>query len=308
MGGVGCVLLALLALGVFIHVEAAGRRPQPQPPALQIFVSAPVPAAGAAQHTRASTEGRHADGSLERPFRTLHAARDAMRAGLGRGRRRVVLIEGEHYMAEPLVLDSRDSGTADAPVAWRSRWASAPARLIGGTKLPVRAFHPTTVPSGATGVVKANLFSLGFQRGSIPGMSWPYANGAMELFVDGRPMTRARSPNIGDDGTWVWAGYSNVTSVSDSPYMSFNLLDREAGALWAPAVARGELWLHGFFRYDWRDTFIKVDKLLPMPNASGGWNVTRDVTTPPQMGFAPGFRFYAVDALELLDGAWAAAK
>ena len=105
-----------------------------------------------------------------------------MRAGLGEGRRRTVHIEGHHHLAEPLVLDDRDSGTAAAPVTWRSSTAAAPGRLSGGRLLPASAFEPAAVPSGAAGVLKAELFAHGLEEGSIPGLSWPYANGAIELF------------------------------------------------------------------------------------------------------------------------------
>ena len=104
-----------------------------------------------------------------------------MRAGLGEGRRRTVHIEGQHHLTAPLVLDDRDSGTAAAPVTWRSS-AAAPGRLSGGRLLPASAFEPAAVPSGAAGVLKAELFAHGLEEGSIPGLSWPYANGAIELF------------------------------------------------------------------------------------------------------------------------------
>jgi len=49
-------------------------------------------------------------GTRERPFATLHAARDAARA-LGPGTpRRIVVAAGKSFLAEPLVLDGRDSG------------------------------------------------------------------------------------------------------------------------------------------------------------------------------------------------------
>ena len=116
-------------------------------------------------------------------------------------------------------------------------------------------------------------------------------------------MVRARTPNIAADGTnWLWEGYDNVPTTSSAPgYTWFSFLDRAKAEAWAPAAARGDLWLHGFFLLDWRDTFIKVSSILQNANASEGYNVTRDPTTPPQMGFNPGFRFYAVGALELLD-------
>ena len=62
-------------------------------------------------------------------------------------------------------------------------------------------------------------------------------------------MHRARHPNIAPNGTWIWSGYENVT-VPPSPNMSFNFADTTAAKLWAPAVAKGSLWLHGFFKFD----------------------------------------------------------
>ena len=43
-----------------------------------------------------------------------------MRAGLGATEPRTVRVEGDHHLAEPLLLDERDSGTATAPVTWAS--------------------------------------------------------------------------------------------------------------------------------------------------------------------------------------------
>jgi hypothetical protein len=45
----------------------------------------------------------------------------------------------------------------------------------------------------------------------------------------------------------MWSGYSNVTAVND---MSFTFLDTDKAELWAPAAAKGDLWLHGYFKFD----------------------------------------------------------
>ena len=237
------------------------------------------------------------DGSREAPFATVFEARDAMRVGLGAGAQRTVFIDGDHHLPEPLILDQRDAGTAEAPIVWRSRSFAKPARLTGGKKLPVTAFTPATVPSGAAGVVKAELYSaaIGLNSSIVPGMASPYPFDDLELFYEGQPMTRARSPNIAPDGTWMWSGYTNVTTVND---MSFEFLDSEKADLWAPAAAKGDLWLHGFFKFDWRDTFIRIASIT---KNSQGFNVTRDSATKPQYPFTKGCRFYAVAALELLD-------
>ena len=135
-------------------------------------------------------------------------------------------------------------------------------------------------------------------------------------------MTRARHPNIAANGTWIWSGYENA-SVPPKPNMSFTFADTTAAKLWAPAVATGSLWLHGFFKFDCtphrrhhpilhlrpahpdvrcagRDTFIRIASLKQSSNGSG-FTVTRDVATPPSDPFTKGCRFYAVGALELLD-------
>lgn len=213
--------------------------------ALEIFVSAPT---GGGVSPSAMESWAVADGTESRPFRSVHAARDAMRAGLGQGQARTVQIEGAHFLERPLVLDPRDAGTHDAPVTWQSRWKDTPARLTGGKQVPTSAFAPATVPSGAQGVMKANLFTaLGLTSADLGGMANPYPFADMELYVDGQPMTRARSPNIIQDGTshghWMWSGYSNVTGVTD---MGFDFADSTMAKLWAPAAKSDTgLWLHG---------------------------------------------------------------
>ena len=134
---------------------------------------------------RDDAQKRHRDGSSASPFATLHEARDAMRAGLGRGGPRIVLIEGDHHLHEPVLLDSRDEATAAAPIIYRgvrSSRSEAPrsstpgggsrqqASLSAGIKLPSSAFQRVTVPSGATGAVKINLYEFGLNRSMIPGM------------------------------------------------------------------------------------------------------------------------------------------
>jgi parallel beta-helix repeat protein len=242
------------------------------------------------------------DGSEARPFRSLHAARDALRAGLGAGRPRTVLVHGDHFLETPLQLDSRDSGSLDAPITYRSGSALKPARISGGRKLPISSFKPAIVPSGATGVVKTNLFALGLNASDVVGMEpalqpGNYPVNSLELFVDGEPMLRARSPNVAPDGTWLWAGYENVTSVSN---MSVTLADTTLGALWAKAAAVGELYLHGYFQWDYRDDYLKVDSIVPVAGGTS-FNITRDYYTVPQYPFTKGCRFYALNSLELLD-------
>ena len=64
-------------------------------------------------------------GSFERPFATLTAARDAVRILRSRDDRRAATItvslrSGTYTLNESLELDARDSGTNEAPIAYRA--------------------------------------------------------------------------------------------------------------------------------------------------------------------------------------------
>ena len=265
-------------------------------------------------HVAAGGGSAVADGSMARAFSSVHEARDAMRAGLGRGRPRTVLIEGQHFLHTPLQLDERDTGTAAAPVTYRSRSAANPARLSGGIRLPSTAFRAATVPSGAPGVRKIDLFDHGFNASMLPALAAVpnqgsgFLTGAPELFVDGRAMLRARSPNVAPDGEWVFAGYENMSgptfnaSFTQHSDTSFVFTDASLAPLWKQATQAAGVWLHGYFQWDWRDTYIQVSSIEQMSGASA-WNVTRAEGTPPgpDSQFTRGSRFYALAALELLD-------
>ena len=68
---------------------------------------APPPAA-TTLYVDAAASNANADGTSARPFATLHAARDALRAGVGRNAPRRVHVRGEHFLTE-FALDERDA-------------------------------------------------------------------------------------------------------------------------------------------------------------------------------------------------------
>lgn len=48
---------------------------------------------------------------------------------------------------------------------------------------------------------------------------------------------------------------------------SFLLNDSSRAVRWASALAgSSELWMHGFWKFDWRDTFVKVAHSNPNPD------------------------------------------
>jgi hypothetical protein len=190
---------------------------------------------------------RGCDGSAGAPFPHLTHARDLLRSrrpGQKRAAPATVHVRGTHFLDSTFKLDSRDSGTASAPVTYKAWPADAPqspppqpgAHLSGGVRINPSAFQAVAVPSGAKGAVRVDLLAAGLNRSDFGSLASPYPKSKMELFFRGKPMTLARSPNIADDAlaTWEWAGYDNMTALNN---VSFGFADKERGALWASALS-----------------------------------------------------------------------
>src|SRR5512134_3274818 len=95
-----------------------------------------------------STTGNDADaGTNEMPFATPRRARDAVREARKGGdpmRGVTVWLRGGTYtMDKTLELNAQDSGTAGAPMVYRSAPAEE-VRLVGGKQFPFSAFVPVT--------------------------------------------------------------------------------------------------------------------------------------------------------------------
>ena len=162
-------------------------------------------------------------GQRREPFATPQRARDAVRearkGGLPKGGVTVWLRGGVYRMDRTLELDARDSGTAGAPVVYRSA-PGEEVRLVGGKQVPSNAFEPVTDPDvlerldpAAHGkVVQADLKAVGIsdygkltRRGGIERHTLP---AALELFFNDRPMPLARWPN---------EGWTRIAAVPDGP-------------------------------------------------------------------------------------------
>lgn len=263
----------------------------PCPPGVQPTTHLLVRPTGADESRQQSLQRRPeflsscaADTVLE--FASVVEAQDALREGLGAGGMRVVnLLGGDHHLSSPLRFDSRDSNVV---------WRSAPgqhARLTGGVRVPRSALSPSPVPSGASGVLRAELAVLGLNASELGAMAAPYPAALAELFVNGAPAVLARAPSqVGS-----YFGYENLTDPTDS---AFTLRDGSAVTQLRRALAseggRG-LWVHGYWRYDWMDTYINLVSI------SEAGVCTRNNATVPQNQFTVGSRFYALGSLDFLD-------
>lgn len=114
--------------------------------ALLLFASllCPTPPLHAETRYVVAPDGDDANpGSVEKPFRTLGAARNAVRT-LKRGGKltepvTVLLRDGVYYLAKPFELTAEDSGTAAAPITYAAYPNERPV-LSGG--VPIRGWRP----------------------------------------------------------------------------------------------------------------------------------------------------------------------
>jgi parallel beta-helix repeat protein len=251
-----------------------------------------------------STTGNDADaGTREKPFATLQRARDALReakkAGPLRAGATVWLSGGIYWMEKTFALDAQDSGTAEAPVVYRSALGRK-AHLVGGKQLPSGAFKPVTNiaalkrlhPSAHGKVMQVDLKALGItdygrltRRGGIERNILP---AALELFFNDRPMPLARWPNH---------GYVNIAAVPEGPKGERFVYEGDRPKRWSKA---DEIWVHGYFNRNWCDTYEKVASID---------TAKREITTQEPhdyRGYKAGQRIRFLNLLEELDeaGEW----
>jgi len=121
-------------------------------------------------------------GKTDGPLATLAGARDAIRKLKARGGLRepitVLIAEGTYFLAEPLVLEPRDSGTAACPITYAAMPGAKP------------------VISGGRAIAGWRQEEAGLWTADVPeakGRKWPFR----QLWVNGQRATLARSPNEG---------------------------------------------------------------------------------------------------------------
>lgn len=254
------------------------------------------------------------DGSESKPFLTLERARAAVRdlkrgGNLPKSKFTVWLRQGDYFRTNAFELTAEDSGTAAAPITWQA-YRDESVRLLGGRVLP--AFVPVTDPgilarvdeNARAHLLQLNLRDLGisdFGQMKSRGFGRPITTAHCELFFDGRPMTLARWPNNGESEKI--AGFPETTgkgddhggTIGDLPNGFFYSGDRPRR--WQDTT---ELWVHGYWAWDWANSYERVVELDPARR------LVR--TAPPHglYGFRKGQRFYFLNVLEELDqpGEW----
>jgi parallel beta-helix repeat protein len=240
-------------------------------------------------------------GTIDKPFASLECARDAIRdlnrkGTLPPGGITVLIRGGTYNLPKTFELTERDSGSPGAPITYRAYRKEA-VHLTGGEQ--VTGFKPLKDPAilarldaAARGKVwQVNLKASGiFDFGELKrrGFSASGIPAALELFYNGKPMTLARWPN---------GGWTKIAAASDGQNGDRFAYAGDRPAKWLQA---DDLWLHGYWCWDWADQYVRV--------ASINTQAREIVTHGPDVvfGYKTGARFYALNVLEELDqpGEW----
>jgi hypothetical protein len=234
-------------------------------------------------------------GATDGPVETLERARELARRYVGREPVTVTLRSGVYELQRTFVLEEAD-GSSSKPVRYRAQPREA-ATLRGGRA--VSNWKPVTDPAilarlpqaAQARVIVADLKAAGisdFGKLTRRGFGRPVTPAALELFFRSKPMTLARWPNR------EWATIASAPDGQQGGRFTFTGGQPER---WKDVSA---LWVHGYWTYDWADTYEHVASLDP---------ATRTVSTEPPhgvYGYTPGRRFYFLNVLEELDepGEW----
>lgn len=260
-----------------------------------------------------SWSGRSADvaaGTYDGPFASLERARDEIRTwrkdhGLSEPVT-VHLRQGDYPRNKTFELGEQDGGTADTPIIYRA-YKNETVRLIGGK--PVTRFEKPAAdalperidPQAREHIVRADLKALGIEDfGSMNrrGFGLTVVPAGLELFFDHKPMTLARWPNEGF--------VKIVETVGGEPTTGLGFKGDKIGKFtyegdrpkrWSEEK---DIWLHGFWFWDWADTYEPVESI----------DTEKSIITNRKpyhwYGYRAGARWYAVNLLAELDapGEW----
>lgn len=207
-------------------------------------------------------------------FATLVRAREEIRrlkrkSGLPEGGIIVEIRGGVYPLTSPLSLSAEDSGAEGSPIVWRAR-AGERVRITGGVQ--VANFTPVTDPAvlkrlderARAHVLQADLKELSIKDFGLAAGPDDENQNRLELFFQDEPMTLARWPNAGqythiedvdekkDDRAKPKPGQLRTSKIGRFVY------EGDHPSRW---VGEKDVWLHGFWYFEWDDSREKVESI-----------------------------------------------
>lgn len=264
-------------------------------------------------------------GTENAPFRTLEAARDAIRqikaeTGLPEGGVKVYIRGGEYRIDNSFLLEQQDSGEPGKPIVY-SAYPDERVQLIGGVHIPSNLFTQVTdegirqrLPAESRdAVVQLHLPDLGItEYGQIrQGGFGPFDNVVNpELFFNEKSLQLSRYPNadyVKIDKVTLLGGNPrehapDIPGGSDAKIQE-ELLKGHTFVYSDPRpnnwVDTGDIWLAGYFYWDWADGNLNVASIDKA-------NQTISTKSASYYGIRADQRYYYYNILEEIDqpGEW----
>uniref|UniRef100_A0A6B2L049 Right handed beta helix domain-containing protein n=1 Tax=Arcella intermedia TaxID=1963864 RepID=A0A6B2L049_9EUKA len=233
-------------------------------------------------------DGQHGNdnnnGGLASPWKTIQKAKEYI-PKLNITTPSVINVNiraGTYTFLTPLNFGSADSGNTLYNIVYKA-YNGENVLLSAGLAVPAQSFKTY---NGS--ILVADLKPLGIKDFGdyAPGSLGQCSHILTELFFNGQPQIRARYPNI-KDGFFQFDQLKAVTSPTEVQYSDTHC------SSWANEK---NFWLHGYWSYDWADSYVRVTNVNP---ATSSFSI--DPKTPPVYGFLPKARFYAVNLFSELD-------
>ncbi len=233
-------------------------------------------------------------GTAAKPVASLAGARDRARV---LGAHRIWIRNGTYTLREGVLFDQKDNGLMVSALP------KAHPLFMGGLDIPPSLIKRCTNKeildrvvdvSARTQIMEVDLKQLGISNLDAVtgrGFSSAPAPAPEELFQNFRPGVLARWPNTGyvKVGTVTEPGNGEYDRDKPKRMPVFDAGDR--AKLWGGA---SDLWLYGYWNFDWADESIAVKKV----DASTG---TITLAKPHVYGVAKGSPFFAENLVEELD-------
>ena len=252
-----------------------------------------------------SPSGRdNASGSLNDPIKTLKAAKSkAMSLKSVHTEDITVYFKSGTYQFSDTEVFNRDSNPREGQTITYKAMPNNEVFFTGGNNIPAEAFTPVINPlikerlyeNVRNKVIQVNLNKLGISDFGAIYRSNPYTKELPDttaLYVDGIKQTLARWPN----NEYAVTGTVLTSSRGENGEGGIFQYNENIPDRWKKA---DDVWLHGFWAWDWYDDSLKVEKL---DIAKREFTLLQNTS----FGMAKGKRYYAFNLLEEIDspGEW----